>query len=267
MRLFADIAYRGACYHGWQIQPGDLSVQEVLETALSRLCGIHTPVTGAGRTDAGVNASRMIAHFDVPDRLCPDGETSRLCKALDSMCGKNIAVYSLTPVVGEAHARFDAIARVYRYFVTDIKDPFTHPLAWRMPRRLDFNAMNRAAEALLGIHDFTSFSKLHSSAKTNICDLRYARWLKVKGFPGLWCFEIEADRFLRNMVRAVTGTLVEVGRNAKPQSWVKEVLEAKDRGCAGVSMPGEPLFLHDIKYPSEVYTPPGRAYGLNLTEL
>ncbi len=257
MRIFADLAYRGAAFHGWQIQPQDISVQETIETALSKILRRQVAVTGAGRTDAGVNASRMIAHFDLTEN---ESLSPNFLRSLNSLCGRDIAVYSLTPVGDNAHARFDACERIYRYFLTADKNPFLGPLALKVAALPDFDNMNSAAERLLGVRDFTSFSKLHSGAKTNICDLRKAQWHEVAGIPGLWCFEISADRFLRNMVRALTGTLLEVGRGAKPEDWVSEVLEARDRCAAGTSLPGEPLFLHDIAYPPEIYTAPERRY-------
>lgn len=292
MRIFADLAYRGAAFHGWQIQPHDISVQETVENALSRILRRRVTVTGAGRTDTGVNASRMIAHFDLeesealkifgqsgtaktqeeksgitfasyPPAMPQDGYQSFM-RSLNSLCGRDISIYSLAKVCDNAHARFDACERVYRYFITADKNPFIGPMAMKMASLPDFNRMNSAARRLLGVRDFTSFSKLHSGAKTNICDLHTAQWREVAGLPGLWCFEISADRFLRNMVRAVTGTLIEVGRGARPEEWISEVLEARDRCAAGTSLPGEPLFLHDIIYPSEIYTPPGRHYGLGL---
>lgn len=253
-RYFIDLAYLGSAYHGWQVQPGAVTVQEVLEKALSTL--VHSPVgiIGAGRTDAGVNARRMIAHADLPDGVDPTGEG--FLRSLNSICGRDIAVYSFTPVASDAHARFDADEREYRYFAHTVRWPFSGGLSWWLPRGLDFDAMNEAGELLLGRRDFTSFSKVHTDVKTNICDLRLARWSELEDRPGFWQFEIRADRFLRNMVRAVVGTLSEVGRHKIPPAVVLEVLEARNRCAAGTSVPGEPLFLWNIHYPC--YTPPER---------
>ena len=256
-RYFIDLAYLGSPFHGWQVQPGAVSVQEVLEKALGTLMRVpRVAVTGAGRTDAGVNARRMIAHVDLPDDFFPDAEFLR---RLNAITGRSIAVRSFTPVAPDAHARFDATERTYRYFVHTVDDPFAEPgrLSWRAcGPALDFDAMNRAASLILGRRDFTSFSKLHTDVKTNICDLRAARWIPIDGQPGHWYFEIKADRFLRNMVRAVVGTLISVGRGKMAPEDILKVLEAKDRGSAGTSMPGEALFLWDVKYP--YYTaPPG----------
>lgn len=244
MRWFIDMAYRGAPFHGWQVQPGVVTVQSVLEDALSRLVRRPTPVTGAGRTDAGVNARRMVAHVDLPDGL--DASDTRFVRSLNAMCGPDIAIRSLRAVHDGAHARFDAVSRTYRYYAHTAKDPFASGLSWQAPTSLDFDAMNGAAATLVGRRDFTSFSKLHTDVKTNICDLRAARWVCCG--PDRWYFEITADRFLRNMVRAVVGTLVEVGRGKLDIPGLQAVLEAKDRCAAGTSMPAGPLFLWDVGY-------------------
>jgi tRNA pseudouridine38-40 synthase len=256
MRYFIDLAYCGGPYHGWQVQPGAETVQEVLEKALATLVRRGpVAVTGAGRTDAGVNARRMIAHVDLPDGFDP--REGRFLRALNSICGRHIAVYSFTEVDAGAHARFDATERTYRYFVHTTKDPFAlGGLSWAVPGGLDFDAMNEAGDLLIGRRDFTSFSKLHTDVKTNICDLHKARWHAVEGEPGRWYFEITADRFLRNMVRAVVGTLAVVGRGKMRPEGVLEILEARDRCAAGTSVPGEALFLWDVKYP--YYDAPAR---------
>lgn len=244
MRWFIDLAYRGAPFHGWQVQPGVVTVQSVIEDALGRLMRTPVPVTGAGRTDAGVNARRMIAHVDLPDGFEP-GDT--FVRSLNAMCGPDIAIRSLRQVAPDAHARFDAIERTYRYFAHTAKDPFASGLSWQAPASLDFDAMNAAAARLIGRRDFTSFSKLHTDVRTNICDLRRAEWIHLD--ENRWAFEITADRFLRNMVRAVVGTLVEVGRHKLDADGLIAVLDAKDRCAAGTSMPAGPLFLWDVKYP------------------
>ncbi len=246
MRWFIDLAYLGAPFHGWQVQPGVITVQSTIEDALAKILRSPTPVTGAGRTDAGVNARRMIAHVDLPDGFDP--RTGTFIRSLNSICGPAIAIRSFRPVAPDAHARFDATERTYRYFAHTFKDPFAGPLSWQAPATLDFDAMNSAALTLLGRRDFTSFSKLHTDVRTNICDLRAARWIELET-PGKWAFEITADRFLRNMVRAVVGTLVDVGRHKLSIDGLADILTAKDRCAAGTSMPGEPLFLWEIKYP------------------
>lgn len=240
------LSYRGEPFHGWQVQPGDISVQEVIEKALATLARRPVPLTGAGRTDAGVNAHKMVAHFDYETE--PD---VAMLRALNSLCGPDIAIHDIRRVADEAHARFDATSRTYRYYVTTAKNPFARGLAWKAPATLDFEAMNRAAALLHGKRDFTSFAKLHSDARTNICDLREAAWHSIDG--SAWYFEITADRFLRNMVRAVVGTLVDIGRGKLAPDGITDILGRMDRCAAGTSMPAEALFLWDVKYPADIY--------------
>lgn len=249
VRYFMRLAYRGENFHGWQRQPGAVSVQEVLEEALARVFRLPAlPVTGAGRTDAGVNASCMIAHFDLPeDRVIDPASEPRLLHSLNCMLAPDIVVYGFRQVRPDAHARFDAVSRTYHYHVHTRRTPFPRELSWLAPPGLDFEAMNRAAGILTEVSDFTSFSKLHTDTKTNICRVTHARWQQTG--PYTWVFEITADRFLRNMVRAVVGTLVDVGRGKLTLSQFRDIIDRKDRCAAGTSMPGGPLFLHDIKYP------------------
>lgn len=242
------LSYRGAPFHGWQRQPGDVSVQSVIEDALATLVRRPVPIVGAGRTDAGVNARMMVAHLDLPDEVVVDG---RFLRALNSLVGPDVAIEGCRDVAADSHARFDACERSYRYFVHTAKSPFTGGLSWYAPNGLDFDAMNEAAALLIGRRDFTSFAKLHSDAKTNICDVRRAAWHRID--DKRWYFEIAADRFLRNMVRAVVGTLVEVGRGKHRPEWVTDVLECRDRCAAGTSMPPEALFLWSVDYPLSVY--------------
>lgn len=243
MRCFFDIAFRGAAFHGWQRQPGDMSVQQCLEEAFGKVLRAEVPVTGAGRTDAGVNARRMVAHVDLPDGC----DTAALLRSVNAIVGRDVAVSAMRRVPDDAHARFDATERCYRYFAHTCKDPFVRDLSWQASPGLDFEAMNRAAALLLGRRDFTSFAKLHSDARTNICDLRAAGWHRQDADH--WYFEIRADRFLRNMVRAVVGTLVEVGRGKMVPPDILRVLDASDRCAAGTSMPAHALFLWDVSYP------------------
>lgn len=252
MRWFMYLSYCGEPFHGWQRQPGAVSVQSTIEDSLAALLRRPVPIVGAGRTDAGVNARLMVAHVDLPDGFDPREGT--FLRSLNSLCGKYIAIERIEAVTPEAHARFDATERTYRYFVHTRKCPFSGKLSWQAPTTLDFDAMNRAAALLLGRRDFTSFSKLHTDVKTNICDLRTARWSEPTDDDfGRRYFEISADRFLRNMVRAVVGTLVDVGRGKMAPEDILEILERKDRCAAGTSMPGEALFLWDIKYPRELF--------------
>ncbi|MDE6082879.1 MAG: tRNA pseudouridine(38-40) synthase TruA [Muribaculaceae bacterium] len=243
-RYFMKLAYRGGPFHGWQSQPNAVSVQSEIENALQTVLRKETKITGAGRTDTGVNARVMYAHLDI--NLPGAMSVERLVTALNRLVGRDIAIYSLTPVAKDAHARFDATSRTYKYFISLNKNPFLYPLSWQATCQLDVDAMNKASEILLSISDFTSFAKLHSDAKTNICKVTRADWKKNDNFL---VFTITADRFLRNMVRAVVGTLVDVGRHKISIDDFKKIIEAKDRCAAGTSMPPEGLFLWDITYP------------------
>lgn len=241
------LAYRGAPFHGWQEQPNAVSVQSVLEDAIGKIARCEVKITGAGRTDAGVNASTMYAHFDLPD---PIADIPGWIHRVNAITGRDIAVYAAMEMHPDAHARFDATERTYHYVASLSKSPFLYPLTWQAPPALDFGEMNRAAALLIGRRDFTSFSKLHTDVKTNICDLRRAEW--VDEAEDTKIFVISADRFLRNMVRAVVGTLVDVGRGKIKPEDIIDILEQKNRCAAGTSMPAHALFLHDIRYPYAV---------------
>lgn len=237
------LAYRGAPFHGWQCQPGEVTVQSVIEEALSTVMRREMKIVGAGRTDTGVNARMMVAHFDVDE---PIADPRRLVRNLNAIVGKDIAIEEIYEVAPDKHARFDATSRTYHYYAVTQKSPFFYPLSWKAPENLDFDRMNEAAALLTETSDFTSFAKLHTDAKTNICRVTYARWEQVG--PGAWVFVITADRFLRNMVRAVVGTLVEVGRGKMTVGRFAEVIERRDRCAAGTSMPGHALFLWEVTY-------------------
>lgn len=247
MRRFLKLSYDGAPFHGWQRQPGDSSVQQTLEEALSTICRRPVEVVGAGRTDTGVNARVMYAHFD-SDYIIPDKR--RFLTGLNRLCGHAIAVEDVFEVDPDKHARFDARLRTYKYFVTFAKCPFLKNMSWQTVMKLDLDLMNEAAALLLTTDDFTSFAKLHSDARTNICRVSEARWETWRnsfGVPGA-VFTISADRFLRNMVRAVVGTLVDVGRGKISVAEFAEIIRRKDRCAAGTSMPPQALFLWDIEY-------------------
>lgn len=247
MRRFLKLSYDGAPFHGWQRQPGDSSVQQTLEEALSTICRRPVEVVGAGRTDTGVNARVMYAHFD-SDYIIPDKH--RFLTGLNRLCGHAIAVEDVFEVDPDKHARFDARLRTYKYFVTFAKCPFLENMSWQTVMKLDLDLMNEAAALLLTTDDFTSFAKLHSDARTNICRVSEARWETWRnsfGVPGA-VFTISADRFLRNMVRAVVGTLVDVGRGKISVAEFAEIIRRKDRCAAGTSMPPQALFLWDIEY-------------------
>lgn len=242
-RYFLRLGYRGAPFHGWQVQPNAVSVQEEIEKALSTVLRAPVSIVGAGRTDTGVNARVMYAHFDF-DGTLPD--KGRFLVSLNRLVGRDIAVHDVISVHGDAHARFDAKERTYKYFVTFDKTPFFYPLSWYCPHGLDLDKMNEAASVLLETEDFTSFAKLHSDAKTNICKVTEAAWTMADDSVAV--FTITADRFLRNMVRAVVGTLVDVGRGKLSLEGFRRIVERKDRCAAGQSMPGEALFLWDVRY-------------------
>lgn len=244
MRFFIKLAYRGAPFHGWQVQPNAASVQGEIERALATVFRREVPIVGAGRTDTGVNAREMYAHFDHDTDLT---DKDRLLVSLNRLVGRDIALHDIFRVPDDAHARFDASARTYKYFVSFEKTPFFYDLSWFCPNLLDIDAMNQAADALLHTDDFTSFAKLHSDAKTNICKVTEARWTMEK--DNMAVFTITADRFLRNMVRAVVGTLVDVGRRKLNIDDFLTIIARKDRCAAGQSMPGEALFLWKISYP------------------
>ena len=284
MRYFVFFAYNGSAYHGWQFQPNASSVQQEMENAFSTV--LRTPVTlvAAGRTDTGVHARLMAAHFDLPDNL----QISDLENRLNGFLPHDITIHRIVPVQPDAHARFDALSRTYEYWITDVKNPFTDRLITYTRFRLDFDLMNEAAKILLEEKDFASFCKAHSDNKTTLCDVRRAFWeprplpfispttqnsqphgsfttrsdrpkernLHTLNLPTenvAHVFTIESDRFLRNMVRAVVGTLFEVGRGAMSVSEMRDAVHAHNRCAAGQSMPPDGLYLTDIRYPDRIF--------------
>ena len=250
MRYFLRLGYNGTNFHGWQSQPNAVSVQQKIEETLSILTRLPISIVGAGRTDAGVHAKEMYAHFDVPGDI---EDKSRFLLSANRLVGKDISFYDLLKVPDDAHARFDAVERTYKYFVSFEKTPFLYPFSSFSSIRFDLDKMNEAAEYLLRVDDFTSFAKLQSDAKTNICKVTKAEWHMLENempLLGDGCvFTISADRFLRNMVRAIVGTLVDVGRDKISISEFVDIIHSKDRCSAGCSMPGAGLFLWKIKYP------------------
>jgi tRNA pseudouridine38-40 synthase len=249
-RYFIYLAYNGARYCGWQRQPNGLSVQQCLEEVFSTVLRQHVLIVGAGRTDAGVHARMMVAHFDTVDTIA---ELSQLTDKLNRMLPEDIAAYKTVAVRETAHARFDALSRTYKYFITDRKNPFDYEWICRMSlRNVHFERMNEACKVLFDYSDFTSFSKLHTDVKTNNCRILDAGW-ELDG--NTWVFTIRADRFLRNMVRAVVGTLLEVGRGKTTVQEFRQIIEAKDRCKAGTSVPAKGLALVDIAYPDCIFIP------------
>jgi len=242
MRYFVTFSYDGARYHGWQIQPNGDSVQARLQEALSLLLRSGISVTGAGRTDAGVHARMMVAHFDIDKEL--DGR--QLAYKLNKLLPQDISVDSIRRVADDFHARFSATSRMYRYYIHTRKNPFLRNTSFELHYPLDFNAMNDAAKVLMEYDDFGAFCKSHADVKTTLCQVMAAGWHQTS--PTTWYFEIRANRFLRNMVRAVVGTLVDVGRGRITLDGFRKIIEEKMRTNAGESMPAHALFLEDITY-------------------
>ena len=248
MRYFLTFAYNGTPFHGWQRQPNAPSVQETLEEALSTLLRKKIALTGAGRTDTGVHAQKMVAHFEAD--LSSEKEAN-LVHLLNRFLDENIAILDLVRVQPDAHARFDATARTYAYHLGYSKQPFKQGLVYEVPIALDINKMNAAAGILLEYQDFEAFAKKHSDVKTFLCDISYARWESQEQGA---IFTITANRFLRNMVRAIVGTLVEVGRGKISVEKMHQIIQSKERGEAGFSVPACGLYLTEIHYPERIFT-------------
>lgn len=246
MRYFLELAYNGKNYFGWQIQPNQISVQEKIEHCLSTILREKIAIIGAGRTDTGVHAKKMFAHFDFEKDLPND-----LVQKLNSFLPQDIAIDAIYPMQNDAHARFDATSRTYHYFVQKGKNPFNPESTWQIRHELNFDLMNEAANLLIQKTDFGSFAKLHTDVKTHICDVTQAVWIDEGN--GLLKFEITADRFLRNMVRAIVGTLVEVGQEKVNIERFKQIIDKKDRSFAGASAPAQGLFLVDVQYPKAIF--------------
>ena len=246
-RYFLYFSYNGTAYHGWQIQPNGISVQEIVCNCMSTVLRTKIQITGAGRTDTGVHAKLMVAHFDLESTLYPE---YNLLDKLNSILPHDISIHKIIEVIPTAHARFDAISRSYEYHVVTKKDVFKKGFAAQINDKLDFESMNKAAQLLLKHSDFTSFSKLHTDVKTNICLITHAEWTQL---DDEWVFKISANRFLRNMVRAIVGTLFEVGNHKMSVDEFRAVIEAKNRCRAGVSVPAHGLYLVDIQYPIDIF--------------
>ena len=275
MRYFITLSYNGEPFCGWQIQPNAPSVQQTLEEALAKVLRHPVSIVGAGRTDAGVHARNMTAHFDTEQSFTP----AQLVHKLNRMMPRSVAIHTIRAVRPEAHARFDATSRLYHYHITFERDPFCGHLQTFVHHALDFERMDRAAQILFEYEDFTSFSKLHTDVKTNNCRIMQASWepigLSMSNAVGelsnantqndnatdrlrldassvmqpRWCFVIEADRFLRNMVRAIVGTLLDVGRGKLTEDDFRRIIETKDRSAAGTSAPAHGLFFFGATYP------------------
>lgn len=249
MRYFLELRYHGGAYCGWQRQPEHPSVQQTLEQALTTLLREPIGIVGAGRTDTGVNATYYVAHFDVSS---PVADPALVLFKLNYMLPGDIAVNSMTPVADDAHARYKAREREYRYFIEPRKNPFTRHMSWQYYIPLDVERMNQAAAMLLEYRDFTSFAKLNSNNKTSICHVMHAAW--TVDADGVLCFTIRADRFLRNMVRSLVGTLVDVGRGRYTLAQFREIIESLDLSRSSSGAPAQGLFLNDVVYPSEIFS-------------
>lgn len=264
-RYFIEIAFKGTNYHGWQIQRNAISIQEVLEKAINTVFRQEVSLTGCGRTDAGVHARQLFAHFDV--HVKSQGErkeveikddvnsltsqiVSRYLRGINALLPADIAAKDLFKVKPDAHARFDAVSRSYEYHIHFFKDPFLTEYSWQIRDELDILKMNEAANILLEYEDFSCFSKSNTQVFTNNCTITFAQWKRLD--DGRLIFEIRANRFLRNMVRAIVGTLIEIGKGDKKVNHIREVLESKNRSVAGVSVPACGLYLTKVVYPDEI---------------
>ncbi len=245
MRYFIQLSYNGSAYHGWQIQPNAVTVQETIQDALSKLLNTNISITGAGRTDTGVHAFQMFAHFDVDETL----DTENLTFKLNSFLPKDIAIQSIFQVNADAHTRFHAIKRSYDYKISLKKNVFLFDYTHYVHQKLDVDKMNEAANILLEYTNFQCFSKSNTDVKTYNCKIEQAQW-KQEG--NLLIFTISADRFLRNMVRAIVGTLLNIGLSKIAVSDMHKILASKDRSKAGFSVPSKGLYLTEVLYPDNI---------------
>lgn len=243
-RYFIELSYNGTNYHGWQTQKNSTSIQSVINDVLSLKLKEEINVTGAGRTDTGVHAKYFIAHFDTKSSGIEANE--KILFSLNKLLPTDIAIHKIIKVHKDAHSRFDATSRTYEYHIINQKSPFETNTAYFYLKRLNIGKMNEAAEILISYNDFASFCKLHSDNKTTICKIYKAIWIDL---GGKLIFTIKADRFLRNMVRAITGTLIDIGLGKIDMEKFKQIIELKNRKEAGRSVPAKGLFLTDIEYP------------------
>ncbi len=248
MRYFLELKYNGAAYFGWQRQRDVPTVQGTIEKGLTTLLRSPIEIVGAGRTDTGVNASYYVAHFDAPEGV--ELDVQQIAYKLNVILPEDIAIIKIVKVSDDAHARFDAQQREYTYFIEPHKNPFTRHSSWQYYVDLDIDKMNQAAALLSNHKDFTTFAKLNSNNKSNLCDLYYARWSRESN--GALRFEICANRFLRNMVRAIVGTLVDVGRGKYTVEQFDEIVSSRCLARASAGAPAQGLFLSQIIYPYEL---------------
>ena len=240
-RYFIEFSYDGSNYHGIQKQPNSLTIQEILETDISKYSGSNINLTLAGRTDAGVHAKQMFAHFDVDY----DFDKTNFCRSLNMMIPKDICIESLSQVTEDSHARFDALNRTYEYFISSKKDPFNYKFSYFFRDKLDLDKMNESSQRLIKHKNFKCFSKSNTDVKTYDCDIQFAEWnIYENGYK----FSIRANRFLRNMVRSIVGTMIEIGTQKITDKDFQIILDSKDRRKAGYSVPASGLFLTNINY-------------------
>lgn len=263
MRYFIKLSYFGKPYHGWQKQPNAVTVQQTVEEALSTILRVSTTIMGAGRTDTGVHAKQMFAHFDIFDeaealRKVNIKNLKELSHKLNRLLPASIAVHNISEVKADAHTRFDALARTYRYRITQIKNPFTTEQTYFCKYDLDLERMRQAAKILVDYTDFECFSKSNTEVNNYLCSITESYWEERENELH---YMITANRFLRNMVRAIVGTFLEIGRRRHPVSWMHEVLASKDRSLAGASAPAHGLYLEKIIYPPGMIKEYGRDKG------
>jgi len=240
------MAFKGTNYHGWQVQPNAVTVQQTVTQALSTVLREQVQVIGAGRTDTGVHASYFWAHFDYSQTI---EDSEKICFRLNRLLPDDMAIYTIRAVPWNAHARYDALSRTYQYHITRIKDPFKREFAYYLFWQVDMERMNEACHILYQYKDFTSFSKSRTQVKTNLCDIYRAEWQQA---GHMLIFTIQANRFLRNMVRAIVGTLLEIGQGRLQPNDMKQIIESKNRSRAGYSVPANGLFLTNIQYPQHL---------------
>ncbi len=248
-RYFIHLAYNGTDFHGWQVQDNAPTIQETVNKALSTLLGKGINVIGCGRTDTGVHASDFYAHFDWNYKFS-EKKLNDLVFKLNRFLPNAILIFDIKEVKPEVNSRFDAVSRTYKYYVNRRKDPFNEDLSFYIYGELNVEKMNLAAQKMMQFTDFTSFSKLHTQTKTNHCKITYAKWEEKEH---QLIFTITADRFLRNMVRAIVGTLLDVGKGKLSIEDFIQIIENKNRCDAGYSVPGKALFLHKVNYPEDIW--------------
>jgi tRNA pseudouridine38-40 synthase len=248
-RFFIKLAFNGKNYHGWQMQDNAITIQSVINDALSKLLEEEINVTGCGRTDSGVHAKEFYAHFDI-NKFLNKNDRDNIVFKLNNFLDDSIVIYNIIPVKPDSHARFDAISRTYKYFISRQKDPFDNDFSYYVYGDINIDLINKGAKILYEYEDFTSFSKLHSDVKTNNCKIIDAKWIEKED---KLIFTITADRFLRNMVRAIVGTLLDIGKKKISLKDFRKIIESKNRSDAGYSVPAKGLFLTKIEYPYDIF--------------